>query len=139
MFWIKGCRGEKGMNKKIQLSFRKGDWIAIGLVLVLALGVGALFLPEHPSSQEAVVQIYQNGALLRELPLSTQETIEISGDYHNTIVLKDGRAAITQSDCPGGDCVHSGWISQPGRSIVCLPNGLELRIVGKAAVDFVVG
>lgn len=126
------------MNKKIHLSFRKGDWIAIGLVLALVLGVGALFLPDS-SLQEAVVQIYQDGKLLRELPLTAQEIIEISGRYHNTVVLDEGRAAITQSDCPGADCVHSGWISQPGRSIVCLPNGLELRIVGKAAVDFVVG
>ena len=56
-----------------------------------------------------------------------------------TVVIRDGRAAILESDCPGGDCIHSGWISQPGRSIVCLPNRVELRIAGQGDVDFVVG
>ncbi|MBQ8917117.1 MAG: NusG domain II-containing protein, partial [Oscillospiraceae bacterium] len=49
------------------------------------------------------------------------------------------RACIAQSTCPGEDCVHSGWISSPGRSVVCLPNRVEIRITGSSEVDFVVG
>ena len=49
-------------------------------------------------------------------------------------------AAFTESDCPGRDCVHSGSIGSTGRSIVCLPNRVEIRVISaEADVDFVVG
>ena len=63
---------------------------------------------------------------------------EIGGAYINRVEVRDGRIAIVDSDCPGEDCVHSGWISRPGRSIVCLPNRLEIRVTGTSDVDFVV-
>ena len=68
------------------------------------------------------------------------ETTEfvVEGDYTNVISVEDGKAAIIESDCPGADCVHSGWIHEPGRSIVCLPNRVEIRMEGASEVDFVV-
>ena len=57
-----------------------------------------------------------------------------------TVEIRDGAVAITHSTCPGEDCVHSGKISTLGRILVCLPNGLEIRITSaKADVGFVVG
>ena len=82
--------------------------------------------------------IYQDGSLIRELSLGTDTEVVIEGDYKNVVTIKDGKAAITRSDCPGTDCVHSGWIHEAGRSIVCLPNRVELRIEGVSEVDFVV-
>lgn len=127
------------MGKQTQLSFRKGDWIPIALVVILALGVGLLFLPSSRESGEASVQIYQEGKLLRELPLTEDTTVAIGGAYENTLVIRQGSVSITRSTCPGGDCVHSGSISKAGRSLVCLPNGLEIRITGSQDIDFVVG
>ena len=64
----------------------------------------------------------------------------ITGTYSNTITVEEGKIAITASDCPGEDCVHSGAIHTSGRSIVCLPNGVEVRVVSaQSDVDFVVG
>lgn len=120
------------------LQFRKGDVFAIGLVIALALVVGLLFLPKP--AEGALVEIYQDGKLVKTVPLSAQEEFTPAGDYTNVIRIADGQVAIISSDCPGQDCVHSGAISAPGRSLVCLPNGVEVRIVGKSGdVDFVVG
>lgn len=127
------------MKKALKLSFRKGDWIAILLVLALALGVGAAYVPGKAVGQDAVVQIYQDGKLLKELPLYSSQSLEIEGKYHNTVLIEQGKAWIAESNCPGEDCVHSGTIDRPGRSIVCLPNRVELRIAGSGDVDFVVG
>ena len=121
-----------------RLSFRLGDCIAIAVVVALAVGVALLFLPSSESG-EGVVQIYREGELLRELPLSIEETIDITGKFENTVEIRDGSVAITHSTCPGEDCVHCGSISRPGRSLVCLPNGVEIRIVGSQDIDFVVG
>ena len=54
--------------------------------------------------------------------------------------MEEGKIFIAESNCPGKDCVHSGKISTLGRILVCLPNGLEIRVVSAPDdVDFVVG
>lgn len=122
-----------------RLSLRKGDFLAILLVVLLAIGVGVAYLPGKNAAGQ--VEIYQNGQLLETYPLNADRSISIDADFHNTVRIQGGKVAVTASNCPGTDCVHSGWISTPGRSIVCLPNRVEVRIVGTedADVDFVVG
>lgn len=127
------------MKTKLRLSFRRGDWIAIALVALLAAGTAAAFIMPD-SGENAMLQIYHDGRMIQELPLDTDADFEIHGQYANQISIRDGRAAITDSDCPGQDCMHSGWIQNTGRSIVCLPNRVELRIIGiESEVDFSVG
>ncbi len=119
--------------------FKKGDLLAIAAVALLAVLVLLAFLPGG-EEQSGQVEIYQHGALIKVLDLSTDTTYGVDGKYANEITISGGEVAITKSDCPGEDCVHSGWIHASGRSLVCLPNGLEVRIVAKADdVDFVVG
>ena len=119
--------------------FRKGDLIPIAAVLLSAALVFLLFLPRRAEG-EAYARVSQNGKLLFTVPLNENREFPVTGDYRNTVSVKDGKIAITQSDCPGEDCVHIGWIHSPGRSIVCLPNALEIRVVSETAdVDFVVG
>lgn len=119
--------------------FKIGDLLAIGVVLALAALCFLAFLPRN-TGEVTCARIYQNGVLLMTVPLDQPQQFPVEGDYCNTVTVKDGTIAITASDCPGQDCVHIGEIHSPGRSIVCLPNGLEIRVVsGQSDVDFVVG
>ena len=123
----------------MRLQFQKGDYAAIGLVVLLAIAVALAFLPGR-MKDAAGVEIYHDGVLVKTMPLSSDESYTVVGDYTNVITVSDGSVSITHSDCPGMDCVHSGSISVVGRSLVCLPNGLEVRVIGQSDdVDFVVG
>lgn len=123
----------------MRLRFQKGDFIAIAAVLLLAALVFFLFLPKS-NTPGVRANIYQNGQFLRSVSLSKDIEFTVNGDYTNTITVKDGKISVTASTCPGGDCVHCGPMDTPGRSIVCLPNGLEIRISGAISdVDFAVG
>ena len=126
------------MEKRSVFSFRKGDFFAIILVVLLAAAVLIAYLPGRDTERDNTVQVYRDNILVRELPLDTDAEFEVSGEYVNRIVVRDGRVCIEDSDCPGSDCVHSGWIDKGGRSIVCLPNRVEIRISGESDVDFVV-
>jgi len=126
------------MQKHSLFSFRRGDLLAIALVLLAAAAVACFYIPFGGSSENAAVQVYMDGSLIREISLKADQQFDITGEYSNTIAVQNGKAAIIASDCPGEDCVHSGWISKPGRSIVCLPNRVEIRISGQGDVDFVV-
>lgn len=121
-----------------RLRFQKGDIVAVALVVFLAAVVFMCFLPGR--QEAACAQIYRDGELIRTVMLDQPQTFSLTDRYTNTVTVRDGKIAITQSNCPGEDCVRSGWIGTSGRSIVCLPGGLEIRVVSENAdVDFVVG
>jgi len=88
------------MTPTPRLTFQKGDFFAILLVILLTVGIAAAFIPWNASSEDAVVQIWQDGTLIHEYPLTAEETIHLSGDYKNTVVIHSGHVAITESDCP---------------------------------------
>ena len=125
-------------KNNMKLAFCKADVLAIGIVAVIAILVSIIFWTSIGSDEGSVVKVYREGEMIREIPLMTDTEFVIEGDYKNVVSIQNGKAAITESDCPGTDCVHSGWIHEAGRSIVCLPNRVELRIEGASEVDFVV-
>lgn len=125
-------------KNKMRLSFGKGDLIVIVFVVSLAIFIGILFGKNTNSEEADVVAIYKEGEKIQELPLDKNREIIVSNIYTNRIVIEEGKVSITESDCPGEDCAHSGWISGSGRSIVCLPNRVEIRIEGETEVDFII-
>ncbi|MBE5791998.1 MAG: NusG domain II-containing protein [Clostridiales bacterium] len=125
------------MDKTARLSFRRGDLVSVGLILILIVLCAALFFPRGENAASEV-QVYLDGKLVYAYPLYEDRTITLTGVYTNEIEIKDASVRILKSDCPGEDCVHTGWISSAGRSIVCLPNRAEIRITGQPDVDFVV-
>lgn len=122
----------------MKLRFVKADAGVIAAVLLLAILTFLCFLPKDSSAGHA--QIYLDGKLISTVALDTPQEFTVTGTYTATITVANGRIAVTASSCPGKDCVGCGWASVAGRSIVCLPGGLEIRIVGSSSdVDFTVG
>lgn len=121
--------------ERTALKFKKGDLLAVALVLAMILTAG-LWLPTLRSGG-SFAQIWQDGKLVRQVPLSVNQTFQIHGDYTNTVTVSDGKIAVTHSDCPTNDCVHMGWL-RDGGAIVCLPNRVEIRLTGDTDVDLVI-
>ena len=126
---------EKDTGMQASLTPKKGDLLAAALVILLAAGLSAFLWIRGRDAGQATVEIRQDGEIVRELSLTTDQTFTLSGEYENTVTVQDGKIAITHSDCPGTDCVRSGWADQPGETIVCLPNRTEIRLVGTRAED----
>lgn len=123
----------------MRLKFCKGDLLAVIFVAVLAVTVFVCFLPQKNASS-AYAEIFLSGQRIKTVDLSVDQTFDVTDRYRNVIIVADGGISVAESDCPGQDCVHSGRISTSGRILVCLPNGLEIRIpAADADVDFVVG
>ena len=123
------------MNGAKRLKFIKGDIIAI-LIVVAMIAATFLFFAQTGEKEAGNVLIFQNGSLIYDLPLEKDAVLVIGGEYENTIEIHDNTVSITHSTCPGEDCVHTGKISSAGRSIVCLPNRVEIRLTNASDVDF---
>lgn len=127
-------------TKGMRLRFCIGDVLVIGFVVMLAILIGVVFWIKTGTEEGNTVVIYREGEKIQELSLDKNTEFFIENSYTNKLVVKDKKVAIVESDCPGMDCVHSGWISGKGRSLVCLPNRVEIRIEGEvdSEVDFIV-
>lgn len=68
-------------------------------------------------------------------PLGENRTIDFGS---LKVVIEDGSVFVTGSTCPDKLCEKTGRISESGRSIVCLPAGIVVRI-GDSEFDAVTG
>lgn len=115
-----------------------GDALIIGIVL---LSCALLFFSRAPgASGGGVAVITRDGRVIERIALGADaETLHftIDGGYHNEITVEGGRIRFSESDCPDQVCVHTGWLSKPGQTAVCLPNRVVITIEGAAQLDAV--
>ena len=112
-----------------KLNFKIGDAVIIAFVALAAVLLIIFFASEN--RQACNCRIYLEGKLIKTLPLNIDTEYTINGEYTNTVTVKNGKCAVTYSNCPGCDCVASGFKSKAGSSIICLPNRMEVRLTGE--------
>lgn len=117
---------------------KKGDVLLIVIFVIALLGLGLRYMNR---SQEPVANAYvqienfiEKTVEVYRLYEGQDEVLEIEGPIGlTTVLLQDGAATVSSSDCADQICVHVfGWLRQPGQISVCLPNEVMVRIV---AVD----
>ncbi len=109
-----------------QRSFLPGD-LALGAMLTLLSLVPLFSTNIFGSVKGDKVSIYRNGRLEYSLPLGANAEVRVG---NMRIAVKDRKAAVLDSDCPGKICVHTGWIAAAGGKIVCVPNRVMIEIAG---------
>ena len=113
--------------------------------LVAAVVIALFYLPKAQGGQRTVVITQRGQEVCRQdinIPGFDKERVVALDDgvYHLTVRINDGGVYVSDSDCPGQDCVHAGVIRQAGQSIVCLPAQVVISIVStSSAVDAVLG
>lgn len=131
-------------SKRSQPELKPKPLDALVVLAVLLLGVAAAWLAyggENIGALTATVK--HRGQVVARVELSSlteEKTVSIDGVYHLTVTLDRTGAAVTDSDCPGQDCLHTGRITRAGQSIVCLPEQVIVTLEGKApSPDVVLG
>lgn len=105
------------------------DIIFIAAILTVALvAVGISMLTRREGGEVAV---FVNGEEVARYPLSRNGEYSVGGT--NVFVIENGEVYMKSSTCVGyQDCVEAGKIKYKNQTITCLPNRVELRIVGEA-------
>ena len=114
---------------------KKRDIILIASILIVAI---AFFLIVELTKEEgAGVTVKVDGVKVAEYSLSKNGTYPLNGGT-NILVIEDGRAYLTDANCPDKLCVHQGKISRTGETITCLPNKLTVTVFGaEESVDLI--
>ena len=113
--------------------------LAVILGLLLLAGILYLLLNvNRPEGGVAVVRV--NGVVTERHPLNEDGTFPLNGGS-NILVIQDGKAWLSEADCPDKLCVKQGRIHYSGQVITCLPNRLTVTVEGGESdgVDLVVG
>ena len=107
-------------------------WILlIGLVLIACSLLIWCFWKQEDCGR---AEVWQDGKLMYTLDLSRDCEIRVeSSDGYNIITVRDGKAAVTGSDCPNGYCMQQGF--QCSGQIVCLPHRLVIRFTDQNGLD----
>lgn len=107
---------------------KKLDWIIIGSVLIIAVGILLIRSLGKRAGDMAVVTL--NGTVILEQTLSEEAVIPIrTEEGYNILQIADGGAKIIEADCRDLICVNHIKVSKKGESIVCLPHQLVVEIV----------
>lgn len=109
--------------------FTRGDAIVIACVCVAIMA--SAVLASMIASGGSLVVVEVDGSPVRTLSLSSNGRVDIRGTKGELAVeVRDGCVAVVQADCPSQVCVRTGWRSNAGDAIVCVPNRTVVRIAG---------
>lgn len=109
------------------------DGAVAALVAALAVLSAVWYYGGLESSGPLTATILHRGQVVRTVRLDrlTEElTVPVEGTYHLTVTLDKTGVRVSESDCPGQDCVHTGVITRAGQSIVCLPEQVVVQLSG---------
>ncbi len=119
---------------------KKSVWDIVAIVGVL-LVAGILFLYPFLTERKGELLCITTPEGSVEYSLLEDRTLTLSSrDVTLTVLIQNGSASVSYSDCPDGICKSSRSISKSGESIVCAPAGIALEVKGgEDDVDFVAG
>jgi len=98
-----------------------------------------IIIAKNIKPDELIAEIYVEGSLEHTVDLNKvteSYTIELP---HNTILVEPGKIRMLSADCPDQVCVRQGVITNAAYPIICLPNKVEIRIIGASGIDAVTG
>lgn len=102
---------------------------------VLLLAAAAMLFWYFGRNDGDCVSVLLDGAEIARYPLAEDTVVAIAsgeGTGENTLVIEDGKASVSDANCPDGICVQHRAISQVGETIVCLPHKLVIKIIQSA-------
>ena len=110
------------LNKKL-----KND-ILLCLVLVCLALIGFVIFKLN-LKDGSYVNVIIDGKVTQSFSLNKDvNTVLLTKNGNNTLVIKNNEAFIQNADCPDKICVNHKKISKTGETIVCLPHKLVIEI-----------
>ncbi len=110
--------------------FSRWDLILGATLLLFALATYLLAGLHSREGSKVVVRIDKE--VIGTYDLSVDETVPVRGEgFSNILVIRGGKADMTEADCPDQICVKHRPVSRVGESIICLPHKVVAEVIGE--------
>lgn len=106
------------------------------IIALLMLSLAFIYFFYSGSNEEAkkVIEIQVGSQIYRRVAIRSneyEETIPIKSNLGlNVLKIYDGGIEMIESDCGNSVCINTGFISEVGEMIVCLPHEILVQIKG---------
>ena len=95
---------------------------------------------DRKAGTEAVIETANGDRRTVSLAQNTSFAVDGRDGYTLTVEIQNGAVRVIHSTCPDHLCEQGGWFSDNGRSAVCVPAGISVRVTGDGqTVDGVTG
>lgn len=103
-------------------------WVILFLILAF-ICVFVILNMRYSKDVGKMAYIYSDNKLIKSVSLSIDDEFEIKNeDNYNIIRVRDGKISVIEADCRNQICVRQGEIDSDLFPIVCVPNGLVIRV-----------
>jgi len=113
--------------------FRLTDLIILfiaGLVLFL------MNISKSVPDSDGLLLMIHTASSNEYLPLDRDTSMKVDGNLGQMeIEIDSSRARISESPCPGQDCVRKGWLTSAGDLAICVPSGVFICIEHESSED----
>mgnify|MGYP001360782972 CR=1 FL=1 len=116
---------------------KRWDWFIIGALIVLSFVPVWIFGIARAGEADkggfiAIVSVDHQEVKRIRLDHAADQTFTVEdGDGgYNTIEVQHGKIRVKGANCSDQVCVRTGFISEPGETIVCLPHKVVIEIKG---------
>lgn len=115
----------------------RNDIILVAVILSIA-AIGLLLL-SLTRQDGAYASVKIDGRETERYSLSENITAEIltgeNDEFSNTLVIENGKAYVSEANCPDKICAGHKPVSYKGETIVCLPHKVVIEIVSDIPDD----
>lgn len=115
------------------------DKLIIASIVALAFVIYGLFAFSVSGETSDAVSVFVDGkeyATYQFREITEPRTVEIkSGNVYNILEISPDGARMLDSSCPDKTDVRMGKISKPGQIILCVPNRVVVKIIGKGKLN----
>lgn len=103
-------------------------WITLFLLLAV-ISILVIFIMSSGKQTGKTAEIYTDNKLIRTVSLDKDdEFIVENGDNYNIVRIRNGKISVVEADCKNQICVKQGEIDSSLLPIVCVPNGLVIKV-----------
>lgn len=109
------------------------------LFVLLIAGLVLLALNFSKSAQDSggLLLVIHTASNIEYLPLDRDTSLRVNGNMGQLeIQIYSSRARISESPCPGQDCVRKGWLTSAGDLALCVPSGVFICIENESSEGY---
>lgn len=112
----------------------------IKLIVILGIIVLGIFIFINITKEKgSIAEVFYKDKLVLTIDLNIDSEYIVAGELGDVVLeVKDKKIRVKSENSPRNICSREGYIGDSSRTLICLPNKIIIKIIGKSEIDGVV-